>query len=55
MSTYLTSEQVAEYLHVKRETVWNWHSQGKLPGSKQFGLRFSKEDIDDLIEKKKKK
>jgi len=53
--TLLNSRQVAEYCGVTRETVWNWHSQGKLHGSKVFGLRFKKEDIDALIEKDIKK
>jgi excisionase family DNA binding protein len=53
--TLLTTKQVAAYLNVSPGTVWNWHSQGKLPGSKVFGLRFKKEDIDALIEKDMKK
>jgi excisionase family DNA binding protein len=47
----LNAQQVAERLNVPKGTVYNWLSQGKLPGIRVFGaLRFDPDDIEKLIE-----
>lgn len=54
-STLLTIEEVAEYLRVKKRTVYAWVKEGKIPGIKTVGQwRFKKETIDAWLELQKK-
>lgn len=49
----LTLKQVAEYLKVSEQTIWNWKKAGKIPylqiGGKHGVIRFNKEEIDNWL------
>ncbi len=43
----MTIEEVAEYLQVKKRTVYDWLKKGKIPAIKTVGQwRFKHEQID---------
>ena len=47
----LTIEEVAEYLRVKKRTIYEWVKSGKIPAIKAVGQwRFKKEKIDAWLE-----
>jgi len=44
-------EEVAEYLRVKKRTVYDWVKKGKIPAIKTVGQwRFKKQQIDQWLE-----
>ena len=49
----MTLEELAEYLRVKKRTVYDWVKKGKIPAIKTVGQwRFKKEAIDAWLESK---
>lgn len=47
----MTIEEVAEYLRVKKRTIYDWVKHGKIPAIKAVGQwRFKKEKIDAWLE-----
>ena len=47
----MTIEEVADYLRVKKRTVYEWVKNGKIPGIKAVGQwRFKKMQIDTWLE-----
>ncbi|MEW6275505.1 MAG: helix-turn-helix domain-containing protein [Bacillota bacterium] len=51
----MTLDEVAEYLKIKKKTLYNLVQQGKLPGFKVGGAwRFKREDLDLWIEERKR-
>ena len=47
----MTIEEVAEYLRVKKRTVYDWVKNGKIPAVKAVGQwRFKKEKIDAWLD-----
>ena len=49
----MTLEELAEYLRVKKRTVYDWVKKGKVPAIKTVGQwRFKKEIIDAWLESK---
>ena len=52
--TLLTAEETAKYLKVAKQTLYKWNSMGILPGFRLGGLKFVKEDIDRIIEARRK-
>ncbi len=47
----MTIDEVAEYLRVKKRTVYDWVKKGKIPAMKTVGLwRFRKDRIDTWLE-----
>ena len=47
----MTLEELAEYLRVKKRTVYDWVKKGKIPAIKAVGQwRFKKETIDAWLE-----
>ncbi|MEP1035509.1 helix-turn-helix domain-containing protein [Ekhidna sp.] len=42
----MTVDEVAEYLGVKPQTIYNYKNEGKIPYTKKIGLRFIKKEID---------
>lgn len=47
----LTIDEVADYLRVKKRTIYEWLKQGKIPAIKAVGLwRFKKTKIDQWLE-----
>jgi len=50
LSTLLTLDELAEYLGLRRQTIYNWLHKGKIRGIKIGKVwRFEKEDIDNWI------
>lgn len=50
----MTLEELAEYLRVKKRTVYDWVKKGKIPAIKTVGQwRFKKEAIDAWLESSK--
>ena len=47
MPKLLTAEQVAEYFHIKLNTVYTWKHFGKIKATKVYGRLLFKED--DII------
>ncbi len=47
----MTIEEVAEYLRVKKRTIYEWVKNGKIPAIKAVGQwRFKKGQIDSWLE-----
>ena len=50
----LTIEEVADYLRVKKRTIYEWIKTGKIPAIKAVGQwRFKKEKIDAWLDNQK--
>ena len=49
----MTIEEVADYLRVKKRTIYDWLKKGKIPAVKTVGQwRFQKEKINAWLEGK---
>ena len=47
----MTIEEVAEYLRVKKRTIYDWVKKGKIPAIKAVGQwRFKREKIDAWLD-----
>lgn len=47
----MTIEEVADYLRVKKRTIYEWLKKGKIPAMKTVGQwRFKKEKIDSWLD-----
>ena len=47
----MTIEEIADYLRVKKRTVYEWLKKGKIPAIKTVGQwRFKKTQIDHWLE-----
>ena len=43
-------EELADYLRIQRQTIYNWLNQGKIDGIKVGGVwRFDRKNIDDWL------
>ena len=50
----MTIDEVAQYLRVKKRTIYEWLKSGKIPAIKAVGQwRFKKDKIDDWLDGKK--
>ena len=50
----MTIEEVADYLRVKKRTIYEWIKTGKIPAIKAVGQwRFKKDRIDAWLENQK--
>ena len=50
MNKLLSVDQLAEYLNLKKQTIYNWLNQGKISGIKMGGVwRFDKREIDNWL------
>ena len=50
----MNADQVADYLQVKKKTIQNWTSDGKIPFCHIGGsVRYRKSEIDEELSKKK--
>ena len=48
----LTVDELAEYLGLKKQTIYNWLNQGKISGIKIGKVwRFEKKEIDNWLNK----
>ena len=51
----MTIEEIADYLRVKKRTVYEWLKRGKIPAIKAVGQwRFKKAQIDKWLENQQK-
>jgi len=51
----MTPIETAEYLRVSVNTLYKWNSTGVLQPIKLGGIKYCKEDLDKLIEGRKRK
>ena len=43
-------DELADYLRIQRQTIYNWLNQGKIGGIKVGGVwRFDRKDVDDWL------
>ncbi len=55
MSRLIDIDELAEYLKLKKQTIYNWLNQGKISGMKVGGVwRFDRNDIDTWLRSKKR-
>jgi excisionase family DNA binding protein len=48
-------DELADYLRLKRQTIYNWLQQNKISGLKIGGVwRFNKRDIDTWLKSKQR-
>ena len=45
----MTVKELASYLGVRPQTIYNLKNNGRIPYSKKIGLRFIKDDIDKWL------
>ncbi|MFH0912858.1 MAG: helix-turn-helix domain-containing protein [Candidatus Omnitrophota bacterium] len=55
MSRLMDIDELAEYLRLKRQTLYNWLHQRKISGIKVGGVwRFDRRDIDSWLKSRKR-
>jgi excisionase family DNA binding protein len=55
MARLIDIDELAEYLKLKKQTIYNWLNQGKISGMKVGGVwRFDRDDIDTWLRSKKR-
>ncbi|MCX5708092.1 MAG: helix-turn-helix domain-containing protein [Candidatus Omnitrophica bacterium] len=48
-------EELADYLRIQRQTIYNWLNQGKIAGIKVGGVwRFDRKDVDDWLNSRRR-
>ena len=48
-------EELADYLRIQRQTIYNWLNQGKITGIKVGGVwRFDRKDVDDWLQSRRR-
>jgi excisionase family DNA binding protein len=52
---WLSVDEIAEYLGIKRDTTYKWISEKHMPAHKVGRLwKFKKEEIDEWVKKRRK-
>jgi len=55
MSRLIDIDELAEYLKLKKQTIYNWLHQGKISGIKLGGVwRFDRRDIDSWLKSRRR-
>lgn len=55
MSRLIDVDELADYLRLKRQTIYNWLNQGKISGIKVGGVwRFDRKDIDAWLKSRRR-
>lgn len=55
MTRLMNVDELAQYLKLKQQTIYNWLHQGKLSGIKVGGVwRFERRDIDNWLKSRKR-
>jgi len=55
MSRLMNIEELADYLRIQKQTIYNWLNQGKISGIKVGGVwRFDRKDIDDWLRSRRR-
>jgi excisionase family DNA binding protein len=50
MPRLINIEELADYLRLQKQTIYNWLNQGKISGIKVGGVwRFDQKEIDDWL------
>ncbi|MBU0469167.1 MAG: helix-turn-helix domain-containing protein [Candidatus Omnitrophica bacterium] len=56
MKKLLNVEDLAKYLKLQKQTIYNWLNQGKISGMKIGGVwRFDKKEIDKWLKSQSRK
>jgi len=50
----MTLKETAEYLRISPQTLYNWKAIGKLVPVKFGGLKYVKEELDDIVKRNRK-
>jgi len=54
MARLIDIDELAEYLKLRKQTIYNWLNQGKISGIKVGGVwRFDRKDVDSWITSRK--
>jgi excisionase family DNA binding protein len=54
MTRLINIEELAEYLRLQKQTIYNWLNQGKISGIKVGGVwRFDQAEIDDWLKSRR--
>jgi len=55
MTRLIDIDELAEYLKLKRQTIYNWLHQGKISGIKVGGVwRFDRREVDLWLKSKRR-
>ncbi len=55
MPRLMDLEELADYLRLQKQTIYNWLHQGKITGIKVGGVwRFDRKEIDDWLKSKRR-
>jgi excisionase family DNA binding protein len=55
MTRLINIEELADYLRIQKQTIYNWLNQGKISGIKVGGVwRFDRKDIDDWLKSRRR-
>jgi len=55
MARLIDVDELAEYLKLKKQTIYNWLSDGKISGIKVGGVwRFDREEVDNWLKSKRR-
>ncbi len=56
MKRLINVDELAQYLNLQKQTIYNWLSQGKISGMKIGGVwRFDKKEIDQWLKSQARK
>lgn len=55
MTRLINVDELASYLRLKKQTIYNWLNQGKISGIKMGGVwRFDRREIDNWLKSKRR-
>ncbi|MFA5362341.1 MAG: helix-turn-helix domain-containing protein [Candidatus Omnitrophota bacterium] len=55
MNRLMNIDELANYLRLQKQTIYNWLNQGKISGIKVGGVwRFDRKDVDDWLRSKRR-
>ena len=55
MSRLMNIDELADFLRLKKQTIYNWLNQGKISGIKVGGVwRFERRDIEAWLKSRKR-
>ena len=55
MQRLMNIEELADYLRLQKQTIYNWLSQGKMSGIKVGGVwRFDRKEVDSWLKSRRR-
>jgi excisionase family DNA binding protein len=55
MTRLMDVDELADYLRLRKQTIYNWLSQGKISGIKMGGVwRFDRREVDAWLKSKRR-